>query len=103
MTMHTAGTEIATPEKPNSLGAQPKQKNRLARLSLAALGVVFGGISTGPIYAIRECFHGEYGIDVSCHRADVEASSPWLNHHFYSLGCLFLKQGNDDISTDCRQ
>jgi KUP system potassium uptake protein len=27
--------------------------------------VVFGDISTSPIYAIRECFHGEYGIDVS--------------------------------------
>jgi KUP system potassium uptake protein len=25
----------------------------------------FGDISTSPIYAIRECFHGEYGIDVS--------------------------------------
>jgi K+ transporter len=52
-------------EKPNSQGAQPKQKSRLAQLSLAALGVVFGDISTSPIYAIRECFHGEYGIDVS--------------------------------------
>jgi len=38
---------------------------RLARLSLAALGVVFGDIATSPIYAIRECFHGEYGIEVS--------------------------------------
>jgi hypothetical protein len=103
MTLPHEGTEKATLEKPNSQGAQPKQKSRLAQLSLAALGVVFGDISTRPIYAIRECFHGEYGIDVSCHRADVEASSPWLNHHFYSLGCLFLKQGNDDVSTDCRQ
>ncbi len=38
---------------------------RLARLSLAALGVVFGDIGTSPLYAIRECFHGEYGIAVS--------------------------------------
>jgi KUP system potassium uptake protein len=37
----------------------------LAQLSLAALGVVFEDISTSPIYAIRECFHGEYGIAVS--------------------------------------
>jgi KUP system potassium uptake protein len=36
--------------------------DRLAKMSLAALGVVFGDISTSPIYAIRECFHGEYGI-----------------------------------------
>ncbi len=34
----------------------------LAALSLAALGVVFGDIGTSPLYAIRECFHGEYGI-----------------------------------------
>jgi KUP system potassium uptake protein len=24
--------------------------------------VVFGDIATSPLYAIRECFHGEYGI-----------------------------------------
>ena len=29
---------------------------------MAALGVVFGDIGTSPLYAIRECFHGEYGI-----------------------------------------
>jgi len=33
-------------------------------LMLAALGVVFGDIGTSPLYAIRECFHGEYGIAV---------------------------------------
>jgi len=44
---------------------QDKVNGRLARLSLAALGVVFGDIATSPIYAIRECFHGEYGIAVS--------------------------------------
>ena len=38
---------------------------RLLKLSLAALGVVFGDIGTSPLYAIRECFHGEYGIAVS--------------------------------------
>jgi KUP system potassium uptake protein len=38
---------------------------RLAALSLAALGVVFGDIGTSPLYAIRECFHGEYGIPVT--------------------------------------
>ena len=65
MTIPHEEAEKATPEKPKSHGAQPKQKSRLARLSLAALGVVFGDISTSPIYAIRECFHGKYGIDVS--------------------------------------
>lgn len=31
-------------------------------LALTALGVVFGDIATSPLYAIRECFHGDYGI-----------------------------------------
>jgi len=30
-------------------------------------------------------------------------SCPGLNYHFFKLGCLFLKQGNDDVSIDCRQ
>lgn len=38
---------------------------QLFKLSLAALGVVFGDIGTSPLYAIRECFHGEYGIAVN--------------------------------------
>ncbi len=38
---------------------------RLVQLSLAALGVVFGDIGTSPLYAIRECFHGDYGIAVT--------------------------------------
>ncbi len=65
MTIPHEVAEKSAPEESKSHGAQPKQKNRLSRLSLAALGVVFGDISTSPIYAIRECFHGEYGIDVS--------------------------------------
>lgn len=38
------------------------KKNSLAAISLAALGVVFGDIGTSPLYAVRECFHGDYGI-----------------------------------------
>jgi KUP system potassium uptake protein len=38
---------------------------RLALLCLAALGVVYGDIGTSPLYAIRECFYGEYGIPVT--------------------------------------
>ena len=38
---------------------------RFAGLSLAALGVVFGDIGTSPLYALRECFHGDYGIPVT--------------------------------------
>jgi KUP system potassium uptake protein len=53
--------EVAPPEAPSG--------RHLATLSLAALGVVYGDIGTSPLYAIRECFHGEYGVVVS--RANV--------------------------------
>ncbi len=41
----------------------------LAALALGALGVVYGDIGTSPLYAVRECFHGEHGIAVT--RANV--------------------------------
>jgi KUP system potassium uptake protein len=37
-------------------------RRRLATLSLAALGVVFGDIGTSPLYAVRECFHGPHHV-----------------------------------------
>jgi len=49
-------------EKPQTAHASGLKPQPLAALSLAALGVVFGDIGTSPLYAIRECFHGEYGI-----------------------------------------
>jgi KUP system potassium uptake protein len=41
----------------------------LSTLSLTALGIVYGDIGTSPLYAMRECFHGAHGIDVT--RANV--------------------------------
>ncbi len=38
---------------------------QLALLSLAALGVVYGDIGTSPLYAIRTCFHGTYGVSLT--------------------------------------
>jgi KUP system potassium uptake protein len=38
---------------------------RLFVLSLGALGVVYGDIGTSPLYALRECFHGEYAVGVT--------------------------------------
>ena len=29
---------------------------------MRALGVVYGDIGTSPLYALRECFHGEHAI-----------------------------------------
>jgi KUP system potassium uptake protein len=42
-------------------GTQPANR-RLAVVSLAALGVVYGDIGTSPLYALRECFFGEYSV-----------------------------------------
>ncbi|MCW5830955.1 MAG: potassium transporter Kup [Labilithrix sp.] len=41
----------------------------LAKLTLAALGVVYGDIGTSPLYAIRECFTLPHGVEVT--RASV--------------------------------
>jgi KUP system potassium uptake protein len=35
---------------------------RRLKMSLAALGVVYGDIGTSPLYAMRECFHGQHAI-----------------------------------------
>jgi len=35
---------------------------RLAVLSLATLGVVYGDIGTSPLYSIKECFKRDYGL-----------------------------------------
>ena len=65
--MTKSATESATKNstKESRKNATARIDSRLARLSLAALGVVFGDIATSPLYALRECFHGEYGIAVS--------------------------------------
>jgi KUP system potassium uptake protein len=38
-------------------------RNRLVALSLATLGVVYGDIGTSPLYALRECFSREHGVE----------------------------------------
>lgn len=34
----------------------------IAAVTFATLGVVYGDIGTSPLYAIRECFHHDYGL-----------------------------------------
>jgi KUP system potassium uptake protein len=65
MTDSTKVAESKTRKEAGNEATHAMTNGQLARLSLAALGVVFGDIGTSPIYAIRECFHGEYGIGVS--------------------------------------
>jgi KUP system potassium uptake protein len=38
---------------------------RLATLTLAALGVVYGDIGTSPLYAVKECFDPKHGAEVT--------------------------------------
>ena len=42
-----------------------QKQSRVAFLTLAALGVVYGDIGTSPLYALRECFSGTHEIPVS--------------------------------------
>lgn len=42
--------------------ALKKNSKKLLILSLGALGIVYGDIGTSPLYALRECFGGVYGI-----------------------------------------
>jgi KUP system potassium uptake protein len=53
------------PTAPQETKAEPPSGLPLAVLSLMALGVVYGDIGTSPLYAIRECFHGEHAVPVS--------------------------------------
>ncbi|HEX9216791.1 MAG TPA: potassium transporter Kup [Gemmatimonadales bacterium] len=58
----------AAPQNPHMTSAQtrpPPRGRYLARLSLLALGVVYGDIGTSPLYAMREAFHGQHGIPVT--------------------------------------
>src|SRR6266853_147402 len=53
------------PQTPNPTAKAHPRGRYLARLSLLALGVVYGDIGTSPLYALREAFHGQHGIPVT--------------------------------------
>ena len=44
---------------------KPHNSRYVVALAVGALGVVYGDIGTSPLYALRECFLGEHGVDVS--------------------------------------
>src|ERR1043166_1943375 len=65
--------EAPAPAPPGATGAHPvtprwhhadkhPKGKRLALLSLTALGIVYGDIGTSPLYALQQCFSGEYGM-----------------------------------------
>jgi KUP system potassium uptake protein len=47
----------------DTLDNKDEVSGRFLRLTLGALGVVFGDIGTSPLYSLRECFHGENAIN----------------------------------------
>ena len=49
--------------------SQGRQSASFFKLSLGALGIVYGDIGTSPLYAFRECFHPDHGLISS--RADI--------------------------------
>jgi KUP system potassium uptake protein len=46
-----------------SAEAEPVKVSARAALALGALGIVFGDIGTSPLYALRECFLAEHGVE----------------------------------------
>ncbi|MBI3200813.1 MAG: potassium transporter Kup [Myxococcales bacterium] len=52
----------AAPGAASSHGSGHGGPGRLGPLALGALGVVYGDIGTSPLYAFRECFHGDHAI-----------------------------------------
>src|SRR5213596_2921300 len=54
------------PQNPHPTATPPHPRGRyLARLSLLALGVVYGDIGTSPLYALQQAFHGQHAIPVT--------------------------------------
>src|SRR5690348_2295407 len=52
--------------RPHRQGPEARPSGRrLAGLSLIALGIVFGDIGTSPLYALRQCFDAEYGLEAT--------------------------------------
>ncbi len=46
-------------------GPKIGSRSELAKVSLGALGVVYGDIGTSPLYALKECLSGEHGVGVT--------------------------------------
>src|SRR4051812_24068135 len=57
---------VAPGSAPVAPGSAPVQGHGGGwKLALAALGVVYGDIGTSPLYAIKECLHGEHALAVT--------------------------------------
>jgi KUP system potassium uptake protein len=54
-----------TAEVSESPGAHAEPTQNLGRLTVAAIGVVYGDIGTSPLYTLKECFGEAHGIAVT--------------------------------------
>ena len=52
----------ASSSSPRHAGESSHASSGMGVLTLGALGVVYGDIGTSPLYALRECFHGQHGV-----------------------------------------
>ena len=59
------GTPGEAPTRIRPTVREEASGRRLASLSVAALGVVYGDIGTSPLYAFREAFHAGYGLTLT--------------------------------------
>ncbi|MEO5904383.1 MAG: potassium transporter Kup [Gemmatimonadaceae bacterium] len=60
--MQTGGSSIDSPNQANPSLPPVASRSRVAKLTLLAVGVVYGDIGTSPLYAIKECFKAERGL-----------------------------------------
>src|SRR6185436_16904794 len=63
-----AGSPAVAPSKPSQAApahGDDHGKDRMMKLALGALGVVYGDIGTSPLYSVRECFLGEHKLEMS--------------------------------------
>ena len=65
--------------------SKPMSRGALAKLSLGALGVVYGDIGTSPLYALKECFEEPHGVPPT--PANVLGV---LSLFFWSLTCVVV-------------
>jgi len=65
MTATTRDAKGGAPSGDIAAGPHAHSSQNLLALCFGALGIVFGDIGTSPLYALRECFAGENGIELS--------------------------------------
>src|SRR5688572_22603994 len=53
-----------THHEPTAAAHGNERGSALIRISIAALGVVYGDIGTSPLYALRECFLQPHGVAI---------------------------------------